>query len=599
MLQDNSSRQNPASDSHTQSGMTVLRSFWLAIPFLAALFLLILIAKNGVNVPFGDEWTIPGQFLVQERHSFADFFAQSNESRLIFPKLIFFITSKFLGWPPKHYMYFGWCIVVSITALTYILCYRPLASRRKPDAITTACIALTSLLFLSPAAYENWLWGLQWVIFVPLLCTLIAFCLQVRTQSFSTRYFGTVLLNTIAMFSFSNGMLLWVLCFPFWKEGLAFLARKRGSQARMLRTFIWSLIYLVTAAILIAAYFKGYQRNPAHPSVAYALQQPWNTLKYFWAWCGGALHGNAAMHLILGLLTVLVSLFFLVHIVLKLRNEPGNKTYYHVRMLYPSLLILTYAFGSGLVTTSGRAGFGIEQAYSSRYLFHSGAMTIGLIAMLNAHRVASFRTGKGSFNFSNIFAGVTLVLLILAFRTWNHGYKMFELMRLSRTQDLLTVRLLDLAPTSPLVDRVSAGTDLPALVKSLEDKHIYDSSKFGPWILDALRTPPLESEGRVSFNTESTTEVAITGWGMIPGQYRPADSILICRSRQGDNSEPWMMLAVGRTRKDVVQTTGHASLLKSGFLEAFFWKAGNPLPTTDAFVVDETNRRLYRISQQP
>jgi hypothetical protein len=252
-----------------------------------------------------------------------------------------------------------------------------------------------------------------------------------------------------------------------------------------------------------------------------------------------------------------------------------------------------------MLTTVGRAGFGLDQAWSSRYLFHSGTLIVGLIAAFNVHRLTTFRVTKDVDRYTNVFCGIVLVLLILGVRTWNHGGKMFELMKIARTQDLLTVRLMTLAPGSPMVDKISAGTDLPTLVRTLIEKHIYDPSQFGMWLSDALRGSPLEANGIVESTSEGRAEITVAGWGMIPDENRPADSVLICRPRHGGDLEPWMMFAVGRKRVDVVQETGHKSLLRSGFMETFPWKEGLPTPSISAFAVDERRNQLYRISSPP
>lgn len=599
MFHHDHTKPKQATGFQPRNGMKFLQSFWAGIPIFAAVYLLVLIAKNGVNVPFGDEWTIPGQFLVQKTHSFADFFAQSNESRLVIPKLIFLVASKFVGWQPKHYMYFGWLIVLWTGVMTYTLCFRRLKYKGTLDSTSKACVVLMSLLLFSPAAYENWLWGLQWVIFVPLLCILACFCLQDRIQSFWARYFVTVIMNTIAMFSFSNGMLVWVVSFPFWKETLAYLSAKRLLRVPISRPMIWSVVYLTTAIIFILAYFRNYQRNPAHPSFTYFLQQPWNTLKYLAAWCGGSIHGNAALHILLGFLAIFSILILLGFIAAAIRNPSGCKTYYCLRMLYPSLLIVAYAVSSGTLTALGRAGFGLEQAYSSRYLFHSGALLIGLIAAFNVQRVTTLKLGQITEHYKTIFNGTVVLLIILAVRTWNHNCKMFELMKFARMEDLLTVRLLPLAPTSPLVEKISAGVNLPALVKSLEAQNVYNPSKFGVWISDSSRISRLEARGAIAFSAKSAAEITVEGWALISDHDRPPDSVLICRSGQNKNLEPWMMLAVGRKRDDLVKATGQISLLKSGLMETFPWKSKTAMPQVDVFAVDERNKSLYRIPRLP
>jgi hypothetical protein len=57
-----------------------------------------------------------------------------------------------------------------------------------------------------------------------------------------------------------------------------------------------------------------------------------------------------------------------------------------------------------------------------------------------------------------------------------------------------------------------------------------------------------------------------------------------------------MMLVVGFTRKEVVKSTGHPSLLKSGFQEGFpSWKSADAIPPMEMFAVDERNKHLYPI----
>ncbi|MEO6785456.1 MAG: hypothetical protein ABI318_04920, partial [Chthoniobacteraceae bacterium] len=68
MFHHDQTKPKQATGLQPRNGMKFLQSFWVSIPIFAAVYLLVLIAKNGVNVPFGDEWTIPGQFLVQKTH---------------------------------------------------------------------------------------------------------------------------------------------------------------------------------------------------------------------------------------------------------------------------------------------------------------------------------------------------------------------------------------------------------------------------------------------------------------------------------------------------------------------------------------------------
>lgn len=569
------------------------------IPVLAPVILLILIAIHGVNVPFWDEWSMPGEFLALDRPAFKDFFAQSNESRLVIPKLIFLGVSKFAGWQPKHYFYLGWLIVMLIFLLLWRSCYARETRGRSQDGTSLACLTLSSALLFSPAAFENWLWGLQWVIFVPLLCALAAYAMQRRTRSFALRFCATVILNAVAMYSFSNGMLLWVASFPFWNEALSWFAGRRPSRAGIVRWALWSSAYALTALVAVRQYFADYHVVSVHPPLSFVLKEPWTVVKYFAAWCGGPFHGNTTMHVAIGLGLILAMLVLFFCAAKKLRVEPGGRSYLYIRKLYPSLLVIAYAFGSGAMTALGRAGFGVEQAYSSRYLFHSGALAVGFITALNTHRISALTRREVARNFSRIFQCVLILFSIFVFKSWRHGIRQFELMHTARMQTLLTVRMLGVAPKSPMVDKTCPWVDLPRLLKTLAERGIYNPQPFGDWLLDAVKHPDPTAGGVVQVLPRPQSEIGVMGWAIIPDRNVPADGVLLCKKGQSGNLEPYIMLAVGFSRKEVVEKTGKSSLRKSGFMEVFKWPEGDDFTSVEMFSVDETNRRLYPISRIP
>ncbi len=569
------------------------------IPVLAPLVILILIAKYGVNVPYADEWAIPGQFLVLENHTFADYFAQSNESRALVPKAIFLAVSQLVGWQPKHFMYLGWLLVLVIFILIHKVCYRRVTRGREQDPTGLLCLSLSSALLFSPAAFENWLWGIQWIIFIPLLCILAGFHIQDRTQSFALRFCATVVLNAVAMFSFANGMLLWVISFPFWREALRWLAGRRSLKGGKSRFWIWSALYVLTAAIFVRVYFIGYQPMPSHPSLAQALHDPVGVLKYLAAWCGGPFHAGAILRIILGIAFMIAVAVVFLSTALRVWKHPGVKTVSYLGMLYPSLLIIAYAFTSGLTTALGRAGFGVEQAFSSRYLFHSGALLVGLLAAFNSHRVAMLGSPQPQGNYGRTLRWTVVVFLLLFLRTWNHNFRWFEWIRLGRVQTQLTVRMLAVVPKSPLVEKACAWTDLSVLVKALHDRKLHETTSFGDWILDRSRHPETASGGFVRVDRPRPSEIRIAGWAVKPLLDAAADSVLVCRKGQSGELEPWLMLAIGLRNKEVPGIQGKTLPAKSGFSESFRWETTGDAPSLVMFAVDERDRRFYPLSPIP
>lgn len=579
--------------------MKPLRRLGLFLPILAPILLLALIAKFGVNVPFWDEWGIPGSFLALEKHTFADFFAQSNESRLVVPKFLFLLASKFIGWQPKHYMYFGWLIAVVIFVLVYRLCFHRLSRPCGPDWISLLCLLLSSILLFSPAAYENWLWGLQWVIFVPLLCALLSVHIQHRTRSFAIRFVATVILNLVAMFSFSNGMLLWVLSFPFWKEGLRLLFRGGLLKRQLIRLALWTSAYFLTAGLFLHFYFTGYQSISAHPPLTFVFQQPFRVLEYFAVWCTGPFQGNHLLRISLGTLLIFSVLFLLVRLVIFSSKKRHQKNGFTLRMLYPSLIIIAYAFGSGLMTSLGRAAFGLEQAVSPRYLFHSGVLSVGLIGAFNALRIIRSRTQNEGRILSGAFVAVLVLLTFFSIRASRHGYKYLEPARLARVETFLTVRMLSLAPRGLLVERTCPWLDLPTLVRTLQTKGYYDPGSFGEWLMTEIKAPARQNGGSFEITRNKPSDISVLGWGIIPDTNAPADYVLVCRKNATGALEPAAMLPVGFHRDDVVMKTGKPALKKSGFASTLPWSESLDISHLAFFSVDERNQRLFPLTPIP
>ena len=94
-------------------------------------------------------------------------------------------------------------------------------------------------------------------------------------------------------------------------------------------------------------------------------------------------------------------------------------------------------------------------------------------------------------------------------------------------------------------------------------------------------------------------EIGVMGWASIPDQNAPADSVLICRKSKTGTLEPFIMLAVGFRRNELVQQTGKTSLRKSGFMEVFRWPEADDFAAVEMFSVDERNQHLYPISRIP
>ena len=67
----------------------------------------------------------------------------------------------------------------------------------------------------------------------------------------------------VATYTFTNGMLLWILGVP--------LPAAQESASKRSR-FVWYSIFALTGVAAIAAYFIGYKRPPSHPPFHFGIR---------------------------------------------------------------------------------------------------------------------------------------------------------------------------------------------------------------------------------------------------------------------------------------------------------------------------------------
>ena len=71
---------------------------------------------------FYREWDTPGNLLVKEledKTTFHDFISQHNESRKLFPKLLYYFSAKTIGLNIKHIVFLRYFIIILILCFVY------------------------------------------------------------------------------------------------------------------------------------------------------------------------------------------------------------------------------------------------------------------------------------------------------------------------------------------------------------------------------------------------------------------------------------------------------------------------------------------------
>ena len=317
--------------------------------------------RHWVPLPYWDEWFTPGVLLTacaKGTLSFSDFFLQHNESRKVFPRLLYLALAKIHGWDVRDAMAITLFEVAAICGLLFWLFLRT----KGATAITAlVAFAVTTFLCFAPVQYDNFLRGLLFELFVPGLAVILVAAVNLSRLRFGVKTIINIVLALVATYTFANGMLLWILGVP--------LPAAQESASKRARLGWYSLFALVGAAA-IASYFVGYKRPAAHPPFHFGVPQ---LVHYLILWVGGYFNSTPVSPF---LVVVIVSALWIVAAanatMLLSRGAPW-------RHFYPWFLISVYGLSSGVITAMGRVGFGLEQALSTRYAIFSLFIYLGLV----------------------------------------------------------------------------------------------------------------------------------------------------------------------------------------------------------------------------
>lgn len=264
--------------------------------------------------------------------------AQCNESRPTFSKILWLLLTLLSGTAnPRWEMFTGWVIVCATAWNVYRLSQRSLSASRA--AWLGVCV---SALLFSATQQENWLWGLQMMLFLPAF--LLTVWLRIAFCSVHPRFqiaWGT-LLAILATYSFANGFLVWPALF-------ASLPLSRDKSWRWRAATTWTLALIATLIL----YFHDYQRSSASTNYGAVLHDPLRAMQYVLNFLGGPFAVSQSLATVIGF-TLLLTLLLLGA---KVRTEEAA----------PWLILAGYAIASAAMAAVGRAAMGPQQALDSRY----------------------------------------------------------------------------------------------------------------------------------------------------------------------------------------------------------------------------------------
>ena len=332
---------------------------------LPALLAANLVWRFGVDVPYWDQWELvaPLDHLFAGTLRSAELFAQHNEHRILFPRMVMLGLARLTRWDTRAEMWVSYLLLVAV-ALTL------LAEHRRAFGASWISLWLfvpAPWIMFSLRQSENLLWG--WQLQVPLAALGVVLSM-VAIERGGGRGLGLAIAGAVlASFSFAAGLAVW-------PAGLVLLTLRSEEWNRRVRVLT---VWCASALLVIAAYLHGYAKPAAHPDAAFVLGNVRVSTHFFIAMTGAGLAGRSEPAAATAVGTLFVALLGLALLCVAW----GRARLERARL---GLALLVFSGCVVAMVTLGRAGFeagtgGVAFALTSRYT------TFTLLGVFGLYRV--------------------------------------------------------------------------------------------------------------------------------------------------------------------------------------------------------------------
>jgi hypothetical protein len=497
----------------------------------------------GVNVPYWDEWHNVDilQKLSTGHLTFSDLWNPHNEHRIFFPNLLVIAVAKLVGYNSVFQMLIGQGIL-AVGLFLLILSFRSSTSRENKNWYLLALPV--PLLFYSFSQFENFIWGFQ-TAFILADVSAIAACFFSSRFLLHRRNTDLALMlccGVVSSFSSAMGLFSWLCLVPMVFTDI--LNKKKLDMRLALVAAIAILCWI--------GYLYNYQSTNHNSSLYLIFQNPLKFLKYFFVVVGSSLFHDKTSAFIVGVLLSMVSLAALVMIV---QSRTVDRFSFWI-----SLLLFSYA--TLFFLSIGRAGMGIDQALSSRYVTFSVLIPISLFAICSG-----FMDKNNSNAGAPVYWALIGLFLVSFPQTVKAGISSGHYRHEWGIKTRFYIQNLDNTPDSFIqkhIDpEVAAVRQLVPLIDGERNgmfSGIFSSSKALPTETRADFAPTISLEAGNLGVTEEGDVLSVAGaWAVDEKARRPVGAILI------DVNGHQVRMYYGIEKPDVGAHLGSSRYNRSGF----------------------------------
>jgi hypothetical protein len=354
-------------------------------------------------VPLWDEWQEIDPIVTapQHRPPINWLWSLHNEHRVVFYRLL--LLADIHLFHGRHWVYF-WAMLgvqlLSLATLTWMFRFAGV-----DGVMWRAAIGLGAFALFCPSQWENFGWAFQISFLLPGLFLIVALSAllkyerSVRELSPKWIYLSlSILAAGAATYSDANGVLLWPL--------LLLVAFALLPRAEVLAS------YSGLGLLFIGSYFYRYSAPSIHSSPLNSIRHPLPVMEYMAGYLGVIFPPWVRIRGVLAVSSGLVGLAIgLAVTIWVLRRKPQEP-------LYMALLAVMYfAVATAFITALGRIGFGLTQAFSSRY------QTFNLLFWFSAVVLLLFLANETSSSLRTTILGMLSVTMLLAFIVFPFGFR--------------------------------------------------------------------------------------------------------------------------------------------------------------------------------
>lgn len=386
-----------------------------------------------------------------------------------------------------------------------------------------------------------------------------------------------------------------MLAFPFARTLLTEGWKKRTDREKI-KIIWWTAVYIIIAIATIRYFFWGYQWDGIDQARPIFWQNPIFALKYYIVWLGSPLRYEPQIDSAIIVGVGILFLVFISVVMIGIKWKYSSDTAVP-RFCYPWICLIAYGILTGFAITSGRLHFGLGYALSSRYTTNSLLVIIGLVGIF--YTLWNYEKSRHRVTTNVTFGIIIGVISILTVASWIGGYRGMQAKSLRSQQNLLTLRLLHLAPSNPLLNRLYIDPEVVRKRgKKLIEHGILNVDQIGNWLKEKIQAPHGEDAGwfRVS-NNVNENKILVSGWAVLPGKGVPPDFVVLAKKDRSGNIEIVTGLTNTIKRPDVVEEKHNPKLLLSGFEDSLenTYIDGNQFLM---FAVDINNQRVYELRKR-